>query len=167
MKKIKRIPDLWKKWTIWLAASSTKYFIIVFLFELKFAWNFILRIKRVNNTNPKPFKPSRRIKASFYIPENRFNFPTTRGFRMKISMKLVYQYMAIFFNFPSTLNHLHPIQVGNCDSNSRLVVDEDDNVKFRLERVKALSAFNQFLLADAELKRHNHHHFGFQYDHMI
>ena len=52
-------------------------------------------------------------------------------------MKLVYQYMAIFFNFQTTSNHLHPLQVENCDSNSRLVVDEDDTGKFRLERVKA------------------------------
>ena len=40
-------------------------------------------------------------------------------------MKLVYQYMAIFFNFSRTLGHLHPLQVENCDSNPRLVVDED------------------------------------------
>ena len=46
---------------------------------------------------------------------------------MKISMKLAYQYIAIFFNFPTTSNDLHPLQVENCDSNSRLVVDEDDN----------------------------------------
>ena len=38
--------------------------------------------------------------------------------------------------FTNTSNHLHPLQVENCDSNSRLVVDEDDNDKFRLERVK-------------------------------
>ena len=50
-------------------------------------------------------------------------------------MKLVYQYMVIFFNFQTTSNHLHPLQVENCDSNSRLVVDEDDNGKFRIERV--------------------------------
>ena len=50
-------------------------------------------------------------------------------------MQLVYQYMAIFFNFSPTSNHLHPLQVENCDSNSRLVVYEDDNGKFRLERV--------------------------------
>ena len=55
---------------------------------------------------------------------------------MKISMKLVYQYMTIFFNFPPISSHLHPLQVENCDSNSRLLVDEDDNGKFRLERVK-------------------------------
>ena len=55
---------------------------------------------------------------------------------MKISMKLVYQYMAIFVNFSLTSSHLHPLQVENCDSNSRLVVDEDDNGKLRLERVK-------------------------------
>ena len=47
-------------------------------------------------------------------------------------MKLFYQYMAIFFNFSHTSTHLHSLQVENCDSNSRLVVDEDDNGKFRL-----------------------------------
>ena len=51
-------------------------------------------------------------------------------------MKLVYQNMPIFFNFKTTSNHFHSLQVENCDSNSRLVVDEDDNGKFRLERVK-------------------------------
>ena len=50
-------------------------------------------------------------------------------------MKLVYQCIAIFFNFYTTSNHLHSLQVENCDSNSRLVVDEDDNGKFRTERV--------------------------------
>ena len=59
---------------------------------------------------------------------------------MTISMRLVYQYMAIFFNFPPTSSHLHPLQVENCDSNSRLVVDEDDNDKFRPERVNPFSA---------------------------
>ena len=51
-------------------------------------------------------------------------------------MQLVYQNMAVFFNFSPTSNHLHPLQVENCDSNSRLVVNEDGNGKFRLERVK-------------------------------
>ena len=54
---------------------------------------------------------------------------------MKISMKLVYQYMVIFFNLSPTSSHLHLLQVENCDSNSRLVVDVDDNGKLRLERV--------------------------------
>ena len=53
---------------------------------------------------------------------------------MKISMKLVYQCMAIFFNFSPTSSHLHPLQVENCE---RLVVDEDDKGKFRLERDKS------------------------------
>ena len=47
--------------------------------------------------------------------------------------------MVIFFYFSPTSNHLHPLQVKNCDSNSRLVVDEDDNGKHgkvRLERVR-------------------------------
>ena len=54
---------------------------------------------------------------------------------MKISMKLVYEYVVIFFYFKTTSSHFYPLQVVNCDSNSRLVVDEDDNGKFRLERV--------------------------------
>ena len=57
---------------------------------------------------------------------------------MKISMKLGYQCMAIFINFSPTSNHLHPLQVENCNSNLRLVVYEDDNGKFRLERVKVI-----------------------------
>ena len=51
---------------------------------------------------------------------------------MHISIKLVCQYMEIFFNFSLNPSHLHPLQVENCDSNSRLVVDGDDNGKARL-----------------------------------
>ena len=51
-------------------------------------------------------------------------------------MKLFYEYTVIFFNLSPTSNHRHPLQVENCDSNSRLVVDEDDNGKSRLQRVK-------------------------------
>ena len=51
-------------------------------------------------------------------------------------MKLFYEHVVIFFNLSPTSNYLHPQQVESCDSNSRLVVDEDDNGKFRLERVK-------------------------------
>ena len=40
-----------------------------------------------------------------------------------------------FFYLPSTSSHLHQLYVGNCDSNSRLVVDEEDKGKFGLERV--------------------------------
>ena len=38
----------------------------------------------------------------------------------------------------TTSNHFHPLQGENCDSNSRLVVDEDDNGKSKLERVNHL-----------------------------
>ena len=63
---------------------------------------------------------------------------------MIISMKLAYQFMTIFANFLITSNHIHPLQVENCDSNSRLVVDEDDNGKFRLEMVKNLYTCLEF-----------------------
>ena len=84
----------------------------------------------------QPFKPSRCIKASFSIIENILDFLTTKGFKRQISMKLFYEYIAIFFNLSPTSSHLYPLQVENCDSNSRLVVGEDDNGKFRLERDK-------------------------------
>ena len=60
-------------------------------------------------------------------------------------MKLVYQHMVIFFNFSPTSSHFRPLQVENCDSNSRLVVDEDDNGKFRPERVN-LKALRYLIL---------------------
>ena len=75
---------------------------------------------------------------------------------MKISMKLVYQYMAIFFNFSPTSNHLHPLQVENCDSNSRLEVDEDDNAKFRLERVLKTNNTSKFLIYNLSGIRENY-----------
>ena len=71
---------------------------------------------------------------------NRLNFPTTKGFLMKISMKLIYQY--IHGNFSLTSNHLHSLQAGNCDSNSLLVMDEDDYDKLRLERVMVMKLDN-------------------------
>ena len=67
------------------------------------------------------------------MPEIMPNFPTASAFRIKISMKLVHQYMAIFIIFSPNSIHLHPLQVANCDSNSRLVVDEDDNVNSGLK----------------------------------
>ena len=50
-------------------------------------------------------------------------------------MKLFFQYVAILFIILSTSSHLHPLQGENCDSDSRLVADEDDNGKLRLEEV--------------------------------
>ena len=57
---------------------------------------------------------------------------------MKISMKHL-PIHGNFLIFPHTLCHLDPLQVKNCNSNSRLVVDEDNNDKFRLERAKPSS----------------------------
>ena len=53
-------------------------------------------------------------------------------------MKLFYRYMAIFGNFSPTESHLYPLQVENCDSNPRLVVDKDDKNKFRVESIKSI-----------------------------
>ena len=43
---------------------------------------------------------------------------------------------ASFFLLPPSSRHFHPLQDENCDSNSRLLVDEDDNGKFSLQRVE-------------------------------
>ena len=48
-------------------------------------------------------------------------------------MKRFYEYMLILFNLSPTYSHLHPLQVKNCDSNSRLVVDEDENLNSGLK----------------------------------
>ena len=42
---------------------------------------------------------------------------------------------SILFHLSPTLSHFHQLQVENCDSISRLVVDEDDRDKFMFERV--------------------------------
>ena len=81
-------------------------------------------------------KSSRCIKVSHYISENRLDFPATKGLRREILIKLLYQFMAIFVNLAPNSSHLHPLQVENCGSNPRLVVDEDDNGKLGLERDK-------------------------------
>ena len=61
------------------------------------------------------------------------------GFEKRIAMNLFYENMVFFLNLSPTSSHLHPLQVENCDSNSRLVVDDDDN-KLRLERVNQSEA---------------------------
>ena len=47
--------------------------------------------------------------------------------------------MTIFFDFSPFLSHLHPLKGENCDNNSRLAVDKDENGKFRPERVEVVA----------------------------
>ena len=46
-----------------------------------------------------PLSPHDALKHHFTSPKTDLIFLQPRGFRTKFSMKLVYQYMAIFFNF--------------------------------------------------------------------
>ena len=62
-------------------------------------------------------------------------FPSLRFFKTKIFHVTVLIITIFIFHLPPTSNHPHPQQVENCDSNSRLVVDEDDNSKFRHDKV--------------------------------
>ena len=97
--------------------------------------NQIFHISRLN-----PLSPHDALKHHFTSLKTVLIFLQLGGFRTKISIKLIYQYMVIFFIFQTTSSHLHPLQVENCDSNSRLVVNEDDNGKLRPERVNPYSA---------------------------
>ena len=47
-----------------------------------------------------------------------------------------------FIHLPPTSCLLHPLEVWNCDNNSWLVVDEEDNGKFRLKRFYKKTAIN-------------------------
>ena len=76
-----------------------------------------------------PVSPQDALKHHFTSLKKDLIFLQQRVWKREIFLKLIYQYMVIFFNFSPTSNHLHPLQVKNCDSNSRLVVDEDDNGK--------------------------------------
>ena len=57
---------------------------------------------------------------------------TLRGFRTETLLIIT----TFIFHLPPTSSHLHPLQLENCDSNSRLVLGEDDNGKLTLESVK-------------------------------
>ena len=124
---------------LYLHVFSNVTYIIVLILQSSHTPNWWVCLRAIYNVSEgfnwlNPFSPHDALKHHFRSLKT--DFPTTKGFRTKICMKLVYQCMAIFFNFHTTSSHLHPLQVENCDSNSRLVVDEDDNGKFRPERVK-------------------------------
>ena len=82
-----------------------------------------------------PLSPDDASKHHFKSQKTDFIFLQLRGFIGKISIKPFYQYKTIFVDFSPSSNYLYPLQVGNCDSNIRLVADEDDTGKFRLESV--------------------------------
>ena len=46
-----------------------------------------------------------------------------------------------FFHLSPSSSYLHSLKVDNCDSNSRLVVDEDYNGNFKLESVLNVVVF--------------------------
>ena len=61
-------------------------------------------------------------------------------------MKLFFEYIVIFFNLSPTSSHLHPLKAENCDSNSRLVVDEDDNVKSGLKGLNTVKGLYYLII---------------------
>ena len=53
----------------------------------------------------------------------------------------------MFFNLLFTSTHLRPLQVANCDSNSRLVVDEDYNGNSGLKRLNKCNSLTIWAIA--------------------
>ena len=81
--------------------------------------------KKVQHNFITPLSPHDALNHHFTSLKTNLIFPQQRVLERKFP-----------WNLFTTSNHLHLLQVKNCDSNSRLVVDEDDNGKFRPERVK-------------------------------
>ena len=75
-----------------------------------------------------------------------FNFPNPAVWERTFFWNCLNYNNTFFFHLPPTISHLHPVQVENCDSNSRLVLDEDDNGNYRLERVKRVGGWAQKVL---------------------
>ena len=111
---------LFYQWNIW-GLNTFKVILIIYLFLIEnhplYFKNIFFLLEKINDLFPnnvfdvnrmqssqvnkqkmtpekytiQTFKSSRCIKASFYIPENKPIYHTTKGFRMKISMKLFFQ----------------------------------------------------------------------------
>ena len=62
-------------------------------------------------------------------------FPETWCFFNEHIHGTVLKITVYVFHLSPSSSHFHPLQVESCDSSWRLVVDENDNGKFRLERV--------------------------------
>ena len=79
--------------------------------------------------------PHDALKHYFASLKNDLTFYNLWGLERKCSWNCLI-ITILFFHLPPTSSHFHSIQDEDCDRNSRLVVNEDDNGKFRLQRVK-------------------------------
>ena len=82
-----------------------------------------------------PLRPHDALKHHFISLKTDLIFIQPRVLEREFLCNWLTNTWVIVITFPPTSNHLHPLQVENCGSNSRLVVDEDENGKFRIERV--------------------------------
>ena len=124
------IPWASSRQTADIPASNLVWFLLLVVWH--FCWLFIVfKLESLPSnilgllspaTNPQDAS----IKASFFFSEEWLNFLHLGVLDRKFSC----------LHFPPTSSHLHPLQVENWDSNSRLVTDEDDTGKYRSERVE-------------------------------
>ena len=105
------IPTVWPRFELVLEKLGWHFFFILAILHCFRSSNFktVPYVGAATDKDPSPFSvfiwekinplsPHDALKHHI-TPENRLNFPTTKGFRIKISTKLAYQYIAIFFNF--------------------------------------------------------------------
>ena len=97
----------------------------MYVFIYSYTKPIVTRVKTFYYKKVNPLSPHDALKHHFASLKT--------GFYNENFHETCCQHMAIFVNFSPTSNHFHPLQVENCDSNSRLVVDEDDNRKFSLK----------------------------------
>ena len=105
-------------------------------------WNFypICVSTKEQSLNLNPLGPHDALKHHLVSLKNNLISWNLVVLERKFSWKC-FKNNIIFFHLSPTLSHFHPLQVENCGSNSRLVVDENDNGKLRLERVNGWSKF--------------------------
>ena len=95
----------------------------------------LLRLPVLDQLLINPLSPHDALKHHFTSLKTDLIFPQPRVLERKFPRNWFTNTWQFSWILLPTSNHLHPLQVENCDSNSRLVVDGDDNGKLRLERV--------------------------------
>ena len=108
----------------------------LYLCDITFTGTLYFQRKHVGQSQYNTSNPHDALKHAFGSPKKNLIFPNLRVLERQFSWNC-FNNNDFIFHLPPTTSHLHPLQVKNCDSNSRLVVDEDDNGKFRPDRVTA------------------------------
>ena len=105
--------------------------------NLRFAWMKMIMVNSglqgLRGYSLNPLSPHDALKHHFTSLKTYLIFLQLRVSEDKFPRNCSTNNMVIFFNLSPTSSHLYPLQAENCDSNSRLAVNEDDTVKSGLK----------------------------------